>query len=330
MASVALAATTLGLAIASDVISCQPTLKLILAVVAFVVHFLAGLVLFLLSSCGCRLCCACAPDAGACNRTAQATSAIGVSLCLWFLAGAAFIYGIVRLLPAALAAVHLGAPSDPDPAACQLSLLLAPPGLAATAGILAAASLLLQGHFVSLVPEALRNLAPPGPTAPQSPPVDPPIPHSQPPPAQPAADRPIHAPEPLCDTPVAVAVAPRSADAVEVVGAAVGAVAGVAVIGTVVLVGAAVGAVEGVLRGAAEGAVRGAGTGAAGVLRQQWSRPARPGPPPASAVARLGQAQPATLDSDIPVAIPITQSSFGSAPTVVFMSPSAPPPPAQD
>ena len=47
--------------------------------------------------------------------------------------------------------------------ACFISGTLVPSGLTSFAGILSAASLVLHGHFVTLVPEALHSLYPQDP-----------------------------------------------------------------------------------------------------------------------------------------------------------------------
>ena len=149
-----LAALTLIFTIAADAQICKPSSKLALAAIAYFLHFAGGIAMYSLSACGCSLCCparaCCVCPHDVCNRTMQATSAIGFSICFWIIAQFLFVYDIVALDSAKIAS-RLGM------GACPLEFV-APPGLVSIAGTFNAAALILQGHFVSLVPQALANL----------------------------------------------------------------------------------------------------------------------------------------------------------------------------
>ncbi len=157
----ALAALTLILAVASDGVSCNQSAKFGLATTALALSFIGGIVAFGLSSCGCSLCCVCAP--GECNRTAQATTAVSCSVLLWLSSFSVFVWVILFLLLA-----YFESQFQNNPSFCGIlessSLEVAvPPGLTTIAGVLSATSLLLQGHFITLVQEALANLSSPPP-----------------------------------------------------------------------------------------------------------------------------------------------------------------------
>ena len=161
-----LAIVTLALAGASDNKPCSPddaSSKLGLAAAAFGIQTFGGAIMYCFSSCGCRLCCACAP--GVCNRTVQATAAIGCSLLMWWLSGILFTW-IVLFLTIELANQRVdnySSYSTRSSVPCYYNFTYVPSGLTSIAGILSAASLILHGHFVTLVPEALHNLDPPQP-----------------------------------------------------------------------------------------------------------------------------------------------------------------------
>ena len=166
----ALAVVTLALAGTSDSKPCDPSdasPKLGLAAAAFGIQFFGGAVMYCFSSCGCRLCCVC--RSGVCNRTMQATSAIGCSLLMWWLSLFFFIW-IVLFLSLELSEQRSGYYSSMRsnglyPDICYWTHTFVPSGLTSIAGILSAASLVLHGHFVTLVPEAVYNLDPPPPPA---------------------------------------------------------------------------------------------------------------------------------------------------------------------
>ena len=169
-----LAVLELALSVASDCIQCRasggPGQKLGLAAAAFILQFVGGPIMYCFSSCGCTLCCACAPG-GCCNRTMQATSAAGCSVVLWFFA-AAFFGWVITFLSLELVESSLGYPlryidyyslDAVYGGPCFITATLVPSGLTSFAGILSAASLVLHGHFVTLVPEALHSLYPQDP-----------------------------------------------------------------------------------------------------------------------------------------------------------------------
>jgi hypothetical protein len=124
-----------------------------------------------------------------CNRTSQATTAISCSLIMWWLSGLLFIW-VVMCLSLELAASGERNNRQTDSYGrytnsyysrsglsywdypCYYSLGFVPPGVTAIAGILSAASLLLHGHFVALVPEALHNMNPSPDPLPESAPAD--------------------------------------------------------------------------------------------------------------------------------------------------------------
>jgi hypothetical protein len=171
-----LAILTMALAVASDDIPCDPNFifvgdtpsnqagKFRLAAAAFGFQSLGGAIMYCFSSCGCTLCCACAP--GACNRTVQATTAIGCSILMWWISGILFVW-IVSWLSIDLAlsvqsnSNYGGSYRESDDLPCFYTFYYVPSGLTSIAGILSASSLVLQGHFITLVPEALHNLYPP-------------------------------------------------------------------------------------------------------------------------------------------------------------------------
>jgi hypothetical protein len=181
-ASGALAALTLIFTIAADAQVCRPGSKLGLAATAYFFHFVGGIASYSVCSCGCSLCtpACCQFSRGVCNRTVQAASALGFSIGFWVVAQLVFIYNLIFLGFAEsfrISESYSGQSSkyaDPD-YDCPyeaVSLSMAPPGLVSIAGIFNASALVLQGHFVSLVPEALAAAATRGPeTAPaQTPP----------------------------------------------------------------------------------------------------------------------------------------------------------------
>ena len=170
-----LAVPTLALAVASDSIPCDPASfytqypssdpprKLALAAAAFGLQLVGGAIMYCFSACGCSLCCVCAP--GACDRTAQATSAIAVSVLMWWIAASVFGW-IVSFLSIELATDYSYRYSYRENRPCFETFTYIPTGLTSIAGILSAASLVLHGHFVTLVPEALHNLHRPRPDGP--------------------------------------------------------------------------------------------------------------------------------------------------------------------
>jgi hypothetical protein len=163
------AVITLALAVASDCIPCgdDPARKLALAGAAFGLQLVGGATLYCCSSCGCSLCCVAVCAHGVCNRTMQATSAIGFSLLMWFLAASTFGFVVTFLSAELVNSRHERSSRDNYyyymEVPCSFTLTFVPSGLTSLAGILSAASLLLHGHFVTLVPEALHNRYPPAP-----------------------------------------------------------------------------------------------------------------------------------------------------------------------
>jgi hypothetical protein len=87
---------------------------------------------------------------------------------MWWLAGAIFLW-VMIFLSTELALYNLGYMGAYTSGyytvdhilPCYVSFTFVPSGLTSIAGILSAASFVLHGHFVTLVPEALHNLYPP-------------------------------------------------------------------------------------------------------------------------------------------------------------------------
>jgi hypothetical protein len=165
----ALAALTLAAAVASDSLPCNPSdpvPKLGLAVAALGLQSIGGGIMYCLSSCGCRLCCACAP--GVCGRPTQATATIGCSIFLWLFAIGLLII-IALFLFVELSMQRLGyrygeyTQINVFEAPCFYTHSQVPSGLTSIAGLLSAASLVLNGHFITIVPEALHSRYPPPP-----------------------------------------------------------------------------------------------------------------------------------------------------------------------
>ena len=175
-----LAALVLLVCVAGDVLArfCQFDITTALGWAALGLDFLGGLALYLLSSCGCLLCCV-KPPGACCNTAVQATAAIGVSLALWItslgiitfcaLNALSFArrtdyssirraHALAELARACLAQHYIYYNLNPiiPPG---VPAFIDPFGLLSFGGILAAAAILLQGRFITLVPEAvLANL----------------------------------------------------------------------------------------------------------------------------------------------------------------------------
>ena len=162
LAAAALALTTLALTLASDSESqlCDIDRRFRLMLAALGLHVVGCIALYSLSDCGCALC-LCCRCGGCCDRTIQATTAIGCSLTFWFLAIGPYAY-VVYALDFCNALVKDSSLQE----ICLLSRSFVPLGIGPWCGILSAAAMLLQGHFVSLVPEAIAALSPPASTQP--------------------------------------------------------------------------------------------------------------------------------------------------------------------
>jgi hypothetical protein len=163
IAAAALALTTLVLTLVFDSDSqlCNIGHRLRLMLAALGIHVIGGITLYSLSGCGCRLClcfyCNC------CDRTCQATTAIGFSLFFWFIGLFAYAVLVFALL---LLSFQMERLEDADlQGLCRLTVFL-PLGVGPACGLCSAAAMLLQGHFITLVPEAVaahsRRSAPPG------------------------------------------------------------------------------------------------------------------------------------------------------------------------
>ena len=165
-ASGALATLTLLFTIVADALPavCQASGKLGITGTAYFFHIIGGVMTYGLSSCGCSLCtpACCQCYRGVCTRTVQATTALGFSIAFWVIAHMLFIYDLISLDSAERAYTSAAGGSASYSAAtdalCPYEDLV-PPGLVSIAGTLNAAALVLQGHFVSLVPEALAAAA---------------------------------------------------------------------------------------------------------------------------------------------------------------------------
>jgi hypothetical protein len=166
-ASGVLAVLTLILTIAADAL---PTVcglasgKLGLAGAAYFFHIAGGLMTYSLSSCGCSLCtpaACCQCSRSVCTRTVQATTALGFSISFWVIAQLFFIYNLIGLDSTEKAHAYYTERGSYYMVTDPLCLYgdPVPPGLVSIAGTLNAAALVLQGHFVTLVPEALAAAA---------------------------------------------------------------------------------------------------------------------------------------------------------------------------
>jgi hypothetical protein len=162
IAAAVLALITLVLTLASESESrqCDYGHRIGLMSAALALHVIGGIVLYSLSDCGCRLClCLCCR----CDRPFQATTAIGFSLLFWFSGMGLYIWVILFLGIFDYEANHYNGYYNYYGSLeeiCLFSIGAVPLGIGAWCGICSAAAMLLQGHFITLVPEAIAAMAP--------------------------------------------------------------------------------------------------------------------------------------------------------------------------
>ena len=179
VASSLLSGLILVLCIIGDVLAryCYLDITAYLAWAALGLDGLGGIVLYSLSSCGCLLCCQCAPRSAGpgCGRAAEAAAAVGFSVTFWIASLGLILTCAVNAqawdAAANFSALRGAGYSASDLAvACKLThysilsagarypgrpYFISPYGLLSWGGLLAATALTLQGYFVTLVPEAV-------------------------------------------------------------------------------------------------------------------------------------------------------------------------------
>ena len=166
IAGIVLSALVLFVCVLADGLSraCKDVIAVKFNWLALALDFVGGIVLYSVSSCGCSLCCACAKG-GPCNRTAQASLAIGFSIVFWlFSLGILILTGIATEFYAAddeiLSMDKLS--TEYQALMCEERNWDRAPGdangLKTIGGLLAAAAFILQSRFITLVPEAYANL----------------------------------------------------------------------------------------------------------------------------------------------------------------------------
>ena len=177
LASRIIAGLTLVVCVVGDILAryCFLDVTAAMAWTALAVDFVGGIVLYSLSSCGCTLCCAC--SCSSCSSTSVATAAVAFSIFFWFVSlciigwcgiDAQSWANVIdfskprddgtspSFMSATCNMIHYDYfTSDQVPISTTYPTHIAPYGLLSWGGLLAATALLLQGHFVTLVPEAL-------------------------------------------------------------------------------------------------------------------------------------------------------------------------------
>ena len=162
MVCAALALVILVLTCVSDNMMCDFGPRLGLLSAALALHLVAGVVMYSLSSCGCSLCLCC--SGSCCGLAIQATTAMGFSLVFWLLGMGGYILALLFHGLFQMDAVYFHA--NPGYTCLVSFYWLLPQGVGPWCGICSAAAFLLQGHFITLVEEAVASLrAAAGPAA---------------------------------------------------------------------------------------------------------------------------------------------------------------------
>ena len=178
LASRIIGGLTLLLCVVGDILArfCQLDVTAAMGWTALALDLVGGIVLYSLSSCGCTLCCAC--SCGRCSRASLATAAVAFSILFWVVSLSIIGYCSLDAQSWATAidfSKSRDAGTSPSAMSTTCNVLhflyftsdqvllsqstsypdqIAPYGLLSWGGLLAATALLLQGHFVTLVPEA--------------------------------------------------------------------------------------------------------------------------------------------------------------------------------